>query len=95
LVIVGAFLASMIYPSVVLKMEGMTEAAGGAAVIWMLSVPSTIVISFIAAKYTYKTYIARESLAHIAGFYALSIFAAPLIAILSTYSILYLFVSVT
>nr|BAJ07035.1 hypothetical protein [uncultured bacterium] len=94
LVIIGAFLASMAYPSVVLRMKGMSEAAGGAALIWMLSVPSTLVIAFIASRYTYTKYITSESVSRIAGLFTLTILTAPLVGILLTYSALYLFASV-
>ena len=82
----------MIYPSAVLRMEGMSEAAGGAAIIWVLSLPATVVISAAVAKFTYKKYESAEGLAYISGTFLLCVFVAPLVGILSTYAIIDLLV---
>jgi hypothetical protein len=92
LVTLGALLVSMIYPSVVLKIEGMSEAAGGAGIIWLFSLLATIIASFIASVTTYNKYISSESLAYNSGLYVINIVAAPLMGILSTYLIIYLHV---
>jgi len=89
-VTLGSLMVSMIYPTAVLTMKGMSEAAGGAGIVWALSVPSIVILSFIASKYTYRKYISSETIARITGLYAASIFAVPVIGILITFSMLYL-----
>ena len=91
-VIAGALLVSMVYPAAVLRMEGMSESAGGAAIIWVLSLPATVVISAAVARFTYKKYISAESLAYISGTFLLCVVVAPLVGILSTYAIIDLIV---
>jgi len=89
-VTLGSLMVSMGYPFVVLKIEGMSEAAGGAGIVWAFSVPSIVILSFIASKYTYRKYISSETIAQITGLYAANIFAVPVIGILITFSMLYL-----
>jgi predicted membrane-bound spermidine synthase len=68
-VTLGSLMVSMIYPLVVLKIEGMSEAAGGAGIVWAFSVPSIVILSLIASKYTYRKYISSETIARITGLY--------------------------
>jgi len=90
LVTLGSVLVSMIYPSVVLKIKGMSEAAGGAGIIWGYSIPSILIISILVSKYTYKQYISSETTARITGLYVVNIFAVPFTGILITFLMLYL-----